>query len=334
LDSSPQPLPIEQAIDRLVEAANGIPDNEFPPPFRAAVNAFAEYDDQQAVRTRVAERLGDIRIPRAIGFLAVWLGCGVENGLDPEPATPYLMAAMLRLCRSITLPEPDEDALASEAAPVDRNTLDGLQFLGHGLVAHLARAPAARATYAGQAEVLAELERVEVEAVGCLWVHEILTKRSGTLLALHVEGHKGVRVRYENISNFFHLFTLLQAALADRMPGAQHVSADVVAVARGESQKEVIDSAWWHYGPPMVPEANVAATIWGELSPQCLPKIDGEQVMLLWPPLVTRHWDGNFFLPHLEAAPARVEVIDELTSAEFQVWQSRLNLPLAVPKPR
>lgn len=333
MDSSPPEIPLEQAVDRLVDAANGMREVDLPPPFRDALNALARYSDPQAVRNRIAERIGEIRSPRGIGFLAVWLGGGVEHGLDPEPAIPHLMAAMLRLCANIKLPAPDNGEEDPGLPSADRETVDGLEWLGQGLVAHLARSPAARATYAGQPDLLAELERVEQVAIGCLWVHELLAKRSGTLLVLHVEGRTGVRVRYENLSNNFHLFTLLQAALAGRIPGTQRVAADVLAMARGESREEVSDSAWWHYGVPMVPEPNVAASIWGEMSPEQIPAIDGEQVMLLWPPQLGRSWDGNFFLPYIESAPPKVEVVEELTVEQFEAWRSKLNLPLGTPRP-
>jgi hypothetical protein len=311
---------------------NELRGTEFNPALRDALDAFNQYPDRQAARVRIAERIPSVPAPRGAGFLAVWLGGGVENGADPEPAIPHLVTALLKWSRTISLPENDEDSAGEAVA--DEETLAGLEWLGQGLVAHLARCPAARAAYATREDVLAELERVEQVSVGCLWVRELLSKRSGTLIVIHVAGRKGVRVGYENISKCFHLFTLLQAALAGRMPGARRVPAGTVAIARGERDGEASDSAWWHYGPGTVPEANVVASIWGEAGPESIPAVDGEQVMLLWPPqLAGRSWDANFFLPRIEAAPARVHVIEDLSPEELGLWWAKLKLSTAVPKP-
>lgn len=326
-------IPIEQAVQRVLDAANGMQGTDVPPALRDAIHAFMRSPDHEAGRLQIAERIRYVSAPQGAGFLSVWLGGGVENGHDPEPAIPHLIAAMLRWSRTITLPDPDEEDSANET-PLDEATLSGLSWLGQGLVAHLARSPEARARYGANEEVLAELERVESVSKGCLWVGEILRKRSGRLLVLHVEGATGVRVTYENLSNGFHLFTLLQGALAGRMPGAGRVSEEAVAIARGERDGDTSDSAWWHYGPGTVPEANLVASIWGEASPDQIPVIDGEQVILLWPMQVgSRSWTGSFFTPRIEAAPARVTVVEELTPEEFETWRTKLKLPHPSPRP-
>jgi len=330
--------PIEQAVENILHAANQQHGANITDAFRDALNAIAHHPGRFDALTRIAARLPELTAPRGAGLLAVWLGGAVEKGADPEPAIPHLFGTLLRWSRTVSLPEPDAEGNPPGELVLSEETLGGLEWLGQGLVAHLAQSPSTRSVYAAREEVLAELERVEPVSSGCLWVREILRKCSGTLVVLHVAGRKGVRVEYRNLSNNFHLFTLLQGALAEagtgRMPGSKRVSAEVLAIARGEADGAAHDSVWWHYGPGNVPESNVVASVWGEASPLTIPEIEGEQVLLLWPmQLSSRSWDGGFFTPRLAAAPASVTVIEELGADQIEAWWAKLKLPRLKEKP-
>lgn len=65
------------------------------------------------------------------------------------------------------------------------------------------------------------------------------------------------------------------------------------------------------------------------------PKIDGTQVMLLWPMILgSRAWDTGFFGPYLQAMPPSVSVTAELTAEQVDTWWAKLKLPTLEKKPR
>ena len=320
---------LDELIANILAAASAQRGAQFSNELRDAINAIDDSSDFRDARLRIAPRLAGLDSAMGAGFLAVWLGGGVEGGLDPEPTTLPILDAMLKWTRTIRT---DPEGINKEEP--DADTILGLERLGQGLVAHLARAPAQRVQLAAREQVIAELERVEHISAGPLWVLELLRKRSGTLWVIHVEGRKGVRVVYENISNCFHLFTLLQGALAGKMPGAKRASQQVLAVARGEVAGTAGDSAWWHYGVGPCPKADLAGSVWGEANPDSIPKIDGQQVVLLWPMVLSsRSWDAEFFGPFLMASPPSVTVTEELTTSQIDEWWARLGLPTIPQKP-
>jgi hypothetical protein len=157
---------------------------------------------------------------------------------------------------------------------------------------------------------------------------ELLRKRSGELVVIHVPSGRGVLAKFENISNGFHLFTLLQGALSGVIPGAGFPNGQALAVARGGAQTAASDSARWHFGRGDVPRADLSGSIWGEGSPDEIPEIDGSKVILLWKPILgARSWDAGFFGPHLQAAPSNVTVVRPLSDEELLRWRERLGLP-------
>jgi hypothetical protein len=158
-------------------------------------------------------------------------------------------------------------------------------------------------------------------------VLELLRQRGGKIVVLNVRHRIGAVVRYGNIATCFHLFTLLQAALADVMPDAQEVSGQTLDIARGKSQGAGNDAAWWHYGQPGATTPGLATSVWGEAGPDSISRVDGQQVLLLWPPLLqSRSWDAGFFSPILEASPPSVEILEVLSSADVEKWWLRLGL--------
>ncbi len=108
-----------------------------------------------------------------------------------------------------------------------------------------------------------------------------------------------------------------------------------LAVARGEAFEAASDSACWHYGRGDLPKSDISGSIWGEGSPSQIPRIDGTQVLLLWPPILgSRSWEAGFFGPYLQAMPPSVSVSDELNSEQVDAWWAKLKLPTLEKKPK
>lgn len=323
---------LKQLVSSVLAAANTQPNGPFCDALRDSLNALAGSGSLAEGRRAVASQLAKVTSPVGAGYLAVWLGAGVEAGIDPEPTALPILDAMLRWIRTLQTTSEGELAPGQLRAP---ETLAGLEPLGQGLVAHLARSPSHRTYLQAREDWIAELERVEHLTAGPGWVLELLRKQSGQLVVLHVEERRGFQVAYENLSNCFHLFTLLQAALVNKVPDAKAAAAKSLAVARGEAFEAADDSACWHYGRGDVPQADIGGSIWGEGSPSEIPKIDGTQVLLLWPPILgARAWDAGFFGPYLQAMPPGVSVTEELTAEQVDAWWSKLNLPSLEKKPR
>lgn len=312
-------------VAKVVHAANTHVGRGFTQPFRDALNALVALDGPEAEqkRARVAAALRRVQSPSGAGLIAVWLGAGVEHGADPSPEVQPLLDCLLRFTRQVRTGDGDfrEDE-------VDDALAVGLEYLGQGLVSHLSRDLGSLRALQGNTAAVAELERVESYSSGPMWVLELIRKVSGSLVVLHGEELVGVRVEYRNISNCFHLFTLLQAALEDCMPGARKVSAGVLAAARGEHSAEWSDEAWWHYGQPASGSPELMTSVFGEQSPQEIGSVHGQQVLLLWPPLLgSRAWDAGFFGPALDSAPADVELIEALSAEDVSLWRDRIGLP-------
>ncbi len=318
------PNPLVQAVIDAAQVDHG---DGFCEELREALNTLPSSDDFKAARQQVAEHIPLLESAIGAGSLAVWLGAGVEQGANPEATAPPLIEALLRWCRTIETAPEDSEADDPEA---DEDVLRGMERIGQGLVAHLSRTEPVRQQLASRQDAVAEFERVQHLSIGVQWVLELLRKCSGELLVIHVPSHKAVRVTYANLSNCFHLFTLLQHELAGVIPGAKRAPADVIATATGKAQEMVSDQSLWHFGRGDVPEANVAASVWGEATPASIPEINGVQVLLLWPCILgSRSWDAGFFGPILESNPPNVRVIAELTSDEVNEWWQRLKLPTA-----
>ncbi len=283
--------------------------------FKSALNQAVQLgrEDRGSLRLQVAESLVQLNSVTGAGFLAVWLGAAAERGADPEPLVEPLWNGLKRF-------------VTHAGSTADEKAL-GLQFFGQGLVAHVARAPKGKASLLRRSDDLQLLEAREDESVGLTWVLELLRKRSGELLVLHGERAEGVVVEYKNISNCFHLFSLLQIALQGRFPGARQVKDSTIDAVLGRGEGHAHDEAWWHYGQPSSPHPDLSASVWGEASPNSVEVVDGQQVILLWPPLLGgRSWDGNFFQPFIEAAPPSAEVRSTLTDDEVRRWRRRLKL--------
>jgi hypothetical protein len=305
-------------VHRVLAAANAQLTPGYHDEFKAALNAISTLESRREVRLEIGQRLSEVTSPIGAGNLAVWLGASVEAGIEAEPTTQPIMESLLHWCK--VLPDP--------VAPPSPVLLEGLDRLGQGLVAHLSRAPELRAEYRANATIMEQLEHAATASNGAAWVCELLRKVSGELIVLHVAGRIGFVVRYEQLSNNFHLFTLLQGELSSRVPDGRSVPANLLAIARGERHDSAEDAAWWHYGQGSMNTPNFAGMVFGEMSPAAIGAIDGQQVLLLWPPIFKeRSWDAGFFGPSLEVAPVDVKVIRELTREDVKTWWTRLQLP-------
>lgn len=316
------------AIAKVVDAANAHRGRKPSQAFRDALNGLVALDgaDAEQKRSYVAAALPGVTSPSGAGFLAVWLGAGVEGGADPFPQTQPLIDCFLHFSRQV---QTNDEAFPEEEN--DDELAVGLEFLGQGIVAHLSRDPSSLRTLQSDVDIVAELERVESCSAGPMWILELVRKVSGRIIVLHGEQSIGAIVDYHNVSNCFHLFTLLQAALTGSMPGARKVDTGILALARGEHLSTCSDEAWWHYGQAVDGPPNLLTSVFGEQNPREIGSIDGQQIVLLWPPILrSRSWDSGFFGPALHAAPAEVHLIEMLSAEEVTMWRQRIGLPNAV----
>jgi hypothetical protein len=263
----------------------------------------------------------------AAAWLAVTSGTAVERGASPVATGP----AMLELLRTWLpkLPAWNDDAGEGPPPPSSGQSkvLELLPFLCQSVVTHLARLPDLRERVGRDTAFLERLDQVGAYSHGAIWVREALTKSSGALVLLHPSTRTGLRLRYTNVSNNFHLFSLLQAAVGTTIEGGRVVDETIANVARGESTEDVSDEAWWHYGVATSNEPKIADSIWGEGLVREIPEIEGVRVVLAWSKLLeSRRWDAGFLGPHLEALPADVVVEGSLSAEEANAWLDRLGI--------
>lgn len=332
--------PLDQLIEDVINASNMQCGYECSDDLRDAFNAIAEHPRAADSQPIIAERLCEVESASGAGLLAVWLGAGVEGGANPDTTGRPVLDTLMKWAATVETIDADEEANENEdeecdGPAVDPDTVAGMELLGQGLVAHVSRSGALHDQIANDPRIISELERVEHISAGPMWVLELIRKRSGTLLVIHVEQRRGFRMKYENLSNCFHLFTLLQDAIAGvKLPGSQRPSEELIAVAKGQRAAECYDDAWFHYGIGTHPSADLGTSVWGEASPDSIPTVDGQQVLLLWPPIMaSRGWGAGFFGPFLMARPPAVILEEELPAAEVQHWCKRLKLPDPVASP-
>ncbi|HPY39716.1 MAG TPA: hypothetical protein PLM98_04295, partial [Thiolinea sp.] len=291
-----------------------------------------EPEPRQLVLQCLAGRVAEAKAPIGMGYIYVFLGANIEGGFKSELTLPYLWNQFFHYLEQLPV-QPDTSDLdeaayeqvMSKVPEISAELAAGLQWMGQGLVAHLARAPELRKTLAADTDLLELLINTEFNSYGIGWVQHVLSQYSDDLILIHAEAEVGVKVRYENFANSFHLFTLLQASLAKLMPGAKPVNKLAVRVARHLSSADANDEAWWHYGSCLSPEPNIMSSIWGEMSPKYIDRLDGEQIILLWSPiLATRTWDSGFYHPFLEACPPKVELLEFLSATEVAAYLAKV----------
>lgn len=335
--SSDQPA-LTALAEKVMAAANRQRGREPSPEFREAIKPMFEAESgiRKTLHLRLATIIPQITSASGAGLTAMCFGAAVENGADPNESFRPLFSTLIRWARTLPVePEPGETGAIE---PIDltphEDTLIGLEYLGQSLVAHVGRDKSLKASIAPNSEAIAHLYRVEHLSVGLMWVLTLLRQCSGDLLVLHATEAKGAWVKYENIANCFHLFTLLQGALANVMPGARTPSPQALAAATRQGNDRIPDSAWWHYGKAEFTTPDLTGSVFGEDTPKSISQFDGQQVILLWPPILQhRGWDSSFFSPLLQASLPSLVLTRQLSAEEISQWRARLQLPQIANKP-
>lgn len=266
--------------------------------------------------------------PAGATWLAVVLGAAIEGGRGAERSAPAVVDLLRSWLPRLPIPSEEEGVANPEPTPEQAALLRQLPMLCQSIVSHLAQLPERRAALAGDAALVGRLEGLQAYSHGATWIYRMLLCCSGALVVLHPPSGKGLQLRYENVANAFHLFSLLQIAVGERLPGGRRPDKAVIAAAKGEAQAGTAhDRAWWHYGNPHAKTPALGASIWGEGSIREIPIVKGARVMLLWPPILqSRGWNSGFFGPHLQQMPSDVVLDGELTRQESQTWFEELGL--------
>lgn len=314
----------DAALTNLLAACRTYAGGRVDAQFNAAAQAFyAGAKLQPKIVARAARELGRLPPPGA-AILANMLGTVVETGGSAERSGP----AVWELYTS-WLPQIHRGfAGRKELSPRQRQLLEAFQLLGQSAVTHLASMPQERALAAGNAGLMAQLAELQDYTPGAAWVRHMLLSRSDGLVVLHVPSGQGFRLRYENIVNCFHLFTLIQAAFGETLPDGRAPNRFIVDMARCVTVvEEGNDEPWWRYETAQPDQASTVE-ISGEASVDTIARIDGTQVILLSPAVEeVALWDTSFFTPQLFVMPANVVLEETLTAREVEDWLGKVGLP-------
>lgn len=255
--------------------------------------------------------------PGPQAWMALAFGTLAESGTSAELTGPSVLK-QVRAWLPLLPAAGNDDEKPSVPTPEQAIRLSQFQFLCQSAVTHLARLPSLRESLSHDEALLHRLDGLHAHSFGAWWVLEALLKSSGTIVVLHPPSCSGLRLAYRHVSNTFHLFSLLQRAVGTRLPGGRKPAA---------ADAPLDTEAWWHYGSPSSPRPELTASLWGEGLVRDIPRVEGEQVMLLWPPiLANRVWDTAFLGPHLEAMPAEATVERMLTEEESRAWLEKLGV--------
>jgi hypothetical protein len=338
------------ALEQFLAACRTCEEGAITPALREAGQAFLRAANADPSLAADAIAAFATLPPAGAGWLCITLGILVEEGLDPQIAGPQLLSAYATYLSALPTPDDEENDAAADLSDEENARIEALEKISQSVVAHLARMPQERESLAQDEALLERLQALEDYGPGTGWVHEALSKTSGRLIVLHPESKQGLQLRYRNISTCFHLFSLLQQAIGRQLPHSEGIRADDAIDVRAEDRThdaptgfEHVDAsdeddfeddededetviAWWHYGHPASPTPDIGSSIWGEASPRSIPDYDGEQVLLLWSPILnSRSWNGFNGYP-LEAMPAEVLVESALTPEECASWLDRLGI--------
>ena len=292
---------------------------------QGAMRAFiAAATSDDALLRAAAATLGKHE-PGSIAFIAVAFGSLVERGASAEITGPAVFEELRSWLPR--LPKRGGDDARPVPTPEQAMLLARFQFLCQSAVTHLARLPARREALSQDRALLERLDELREFSYGAWWVHEALLKTSGTLVVLHPPGATGLRLRFNNVSSCFHLFSLIQTAVGTSIPGGRTPDETIARVARGKSSEAITDEAWWLYGSARSSTADESAAIAGESCVSEIPRVEGEPVLLLWPSVrQAPSWDSGLFGPHLEAMPADASVERMLTPDETRAWLEKLGV--------
>jgi hypothetical protein len=257
--------------------------------------------------------------PRGASWLAVAIGAAVEGGANAELSARAIVDLLLSWLPQLPAAE------GSMPTPQQTELLEAFEPLAQSVVAHLARTDHLKSTLSQDLPLLDRLAVLEEYTAGAAWIREALLRSSGSLILLHAPSRRAFQLEYANVATCFHLFSLLQTAVGEQIPGGRKPDPLIANVARGNSQEKVTDEAWWHYGDPRSKVASVAAMIFGEGLVREIPTVAGERVIVLWPPmLASRGWDSSFFGPQLDALKPNALVRAELSTADSAAWADPL----------
>lgn len=288
--------------------------------FNAAAQAFyASANAQPKIAARAARELGSLPPPGA-AVLANMLGTIVEKGGSVERSGPAVWGLY-----QAWLPQIHRGFSGrKELSPRQRELLEAFQLLSQSAVSHLSAMPQERRLAAGNKALMTQLSELQDYTPGAAWVRQMLLSRSDALLVLHLPSRQGFRLRYENIVNGFHLFTLIQAVFGETLPGGRMPNKFIVDMARCVTvAEEGNDEPWWRYEMVQANEPG-PVEISGEASVEAISRIDGRQVILLSPPVEgAALWDTSFFTPQLFAMPASVVLEETLTASEAEEWLAK-----------
>ena len=314
----------DAALTNLLAACRSYAGGRVDARFNAAAQAFyADAKVQPKIVTRAARELRSLPPPGA-AILANMLGTVVETGGSVERSGPAVWELF-----TTWLPQIHRGfAGRKELSPRQQQLLEAFQLLGQSVVSHLAAMPKERALAAGDTSLMAQLAELQDYTPGAAWVRHMLLSRSDLLLVLHVPSRRGFRLRYENIVNCFHLFTLIQAAFGETLPGGRSPNRFIIDMARCVTVVEDgNDEPWWRY-ETVQPNQSGTVGISGEASVDTITRIDGTQVILLSPPVEgAALWDTSFFTPQLFVMPANVVLERTLTAREVEEWLAKAGLP-------
>lgn len=323
----------DPVLDELLRASRAHAGKEPTEELKQASRAFLLRADTDSAILRAAADAFPPLPPAGAGWLAIVLGTAIERGQSAAVSAPALLQFLRSWLTKLPKPEITEDEAGEELASFPKPTpeqhalFEALPRVCQGLVAHLARLPHERAALVEDMALLERLADIEGYSNGPGWVREALLRSSGTLILLHPTSGSGLKVRYENVATCFHLFSLLQTAVGTRIPGGRQPDPAIAAAARGHTNAETYDEAWWHYGDPASKTADIHHSIWGEGLVREIPVVNGSRVMLLWPPIMqSRSWDEGFFGPHLQALPADVVVEEDLSPESCRAWLRTLGI--------
>lgn len=314
----------DAALTNLLAACRAYAGGRVDAHFNAAAQAFyAGARAQPKIVARAARELGRLPPPGA-AILANMLGTILEKGGAVERSGAAVwelyMAWLPQIHRGF--------AGRKELSPRQRQLLDAFQLLSQSAVSHLSAMPQERKLAAGNKALMAQLAELQDYTPGAAWVRQMLSSRSDALLVLHLPSRHGFRLRYDNIVNCFHLFTLIQTAFGETLPGGRAPNRFITDMARCVTVAEDgNDEPWWRY-ETVRPDRSGLAEISGEASVETIARIDDRQVILLSPPIEgAALWDTSFFTPQLFAMPANVMIEGTLTAGEAEEWLGRIGLP-------
>lgn len=250
--------------------------------------------------------------------IALTIGTLVEYGASPDLAAE---AVLRRLEAELTEPAADSERHQRIA-----------KFFGLAAMAMLSRSASARQIARRRSRLRGALNASEVAEAGFV-ARTLGLVDDLPLLVLHVERHEGFKLRLDAVASIFHLMTLL----ADRFPdwcGDDPPDPEVSAIARGELPltKRIDDHARFHLFDYSGLDRHPGSSLWGEASPENVPSLDGERVVLVGKKLFgSRSWDADFFANFHDALVSGLRIEAPLSPADYEHWLARVRAQLPAP---